>query len=404
MNIDQLTKGLAEISYTPVTKFKRKDSAWGIEYTIPDLPFLDIFMAKLPHAALGKEGQKACIYIHAELLFFGFVQLDEDTFFVLGPVIELPVDNITVHRILKTFDMPLCLTDQFIAYYEGTPHYSIYKFAQILTFLNNNIAENPPISAGDILPEEYRRAPVSQPNEEISPANNELTLQSSLKNDKYERELFSLVYTGQYEKMKAFIKKTNYTGDSGVLARSAMIQNKYLVITSITLASRAAVQGGLNYNTAMKQADFFYRKVDEARTFNELFDTHKQMLLVFTQLVAERKLGKPTPPLFLSKIQQYVEMHITERITTEDIASSLKVNRSYLSTQFKKECGIDLGEYVNRLKIDEAKRLMLTTDLPLITIANNLAFSSQSHFVTVFKRLEGITPTEFARRVTSNEI
>ena len=129
-----------------------------------------------------------------------------------------------------------------------------------------------------------------------------------------------------------------------------------------------------------------------------MFDIHKQMLLTFTRLVAERKLGKPTPPLFLSKIQGYIETHLSERITTEDIAKALQVNRSYLSTQFKKECGIELGEYVNRLKIDESKRLLLTTDLPLITIAQNLSFSSQSHFAAVFKKVEGITPTEFLKR------
>lgn len=397
MNIDQMIKGLAEISYTPVTKFKQKDGAWEIEYMCPELPFLEIFTAKLPHIPFKTEKQKAYIYIHAELLFYGFVQIDEDTFYVLGPIIEIPVDNTVTRQILKTFDMPLALTDRFIAYYEGSPHYSVYKFAQILTYLNNTIAENPPVTVGEILPEEYRRTP-EENHEEPTKRINEDPLHLSVRNDQYERELYSLVYAGQYEKIKSFINKTNYTGEAGILAHTAMQQNKYLVITSITLASRAAVQGGLNYNTAMQQADFFYRKVDDAESFNDLYNAHKQMLLTFTRLVAERKLGKPTPPLFLFKIQSYIEAHLSDRITTEDIAASLQVNRSYLSTQFKKECGMDLGEYVNRIKIDEAKRLLLTTDLSLVTIAQDLAFSSQSHFATVFKRLEGITPSEFQKK------
>ena len=92
-----------------------------------------------------------------------------------------------------------------------------------------------------------------------------------------------------------------------------------------------------------------------------------------------------------------MEKHITEKITTTDIARELKINRSYLSSQFKKELQMDLSEYINQLKIDEAKRLMLTTDMPLSQIANALGFSSQSHFAAVFKKIENMTPTEFQK-------
>ncbi len=401
MNIDNFVKGIAAISYVPATRLKKsKSGIWEVVYSYPEVPFLSTFAKHIPKEYLCFDHADVKLYIRQEFAYYGFIRIDADEFFMLGPVMEIPIDNHIAQNLMRTLNLPITQANELIDYYENTPRYSVYKFAQILTILNHTIDETRNITIGEILPEEYRSdvTNISSPNQGSKTRRAEQHLENSVKNDEYEKLLYSYVYTGSYEKMKEFISRTKYDGDSGVLSHSVMQQNKYLVITSTALASRAAVKGRLNYNTAMQQADFFYRKVDEAVSFKELFDIHKQMLLSYTKLVAERKLGKPTPPLFLSKIRSYIETHITERITTGEIAEALQMNRSYLSTQFKNECGINLGEYINRMKIDEAKRLMMTTEKSLINIANDLDFSSQSHFASVFKRMEGITPTEFLAR------
>lgn len=99
------------------------------------------------------------------------------------------------------------------------------------------------------------------------------------------------------------------------------------------------------------------------------------------------------------KVQNYILEHLADKISTEDIAQELQVNRTYLSRIFKKETGSTLVDYIHTLKMDEAKRLLITTDKSLIAIANSLSFSSQSQFQMIFKKVVGCTPTEFKKQM-----
>lgn len=402
MDLDTKITNFAEVSYTPVTRLRHENDKWKIVYTFPEIPFLRTLAANIPSFRHDQRQLNAVIYIFNEIMFYGFVRINENEIFLVGPLLEIPIDNNVVQFALKSLGLPVTQMDGFIEYYESTPRHSVYKFAQIVAYICNLIHEDGQVTVRDVLPEGYRREIVEKKPDKTSKIFDvDENLQQIVKNESYEIELYSYVYAGQYEKIKDFINTKPYGGDNGVLSNSAFRQNKYLVITSIALASRAATRGGLNYNVAMQQADFYYRKVDEAQTFNELFDIHKQMLLTYAQLVADRKLGKATPPLFLHKVHDYVEKHITEKISTADLARELNLNRTYLSSQFKKELQMELSEYINRLKIDEAKRLILTNRASLSQIATTLAFSSQSHFAAVFKKLEGMTPTEFAKKSTT---
>lgn len=397
MDIDTKIRELAEVLYLPVTRLHGSEEEWNITYTHPQLPFLQTLADNIPKFHRSEQQTNAVIRIFNELLFYGFVRIDENSIFLIGPVLEVPIDNTVVQFVLKSLGLPVSQMDEFIEYYESTPRHSIYKFAQIVAYMCNLIHEENALTALDVLPEGYRHEIKDEPKQTSKVIAADEHLEQIVKSQEYEYKLYSYVYTGQYEQLKEFISTKSYGGETGVLSKSAFRQNKYLVITSIALASRAAARGGLNYNIAMQQADLYFQRVDEAQNFNELFDIHKQMLLTYTRLVADRKLGKPSPPQFLHKVHDYVEKHITEKITTTDIARELKINRSYLSSQFKKELQMDLSEYINQLKIDEAKRLMLTTDMPLSQIANALGFSSQSHFAAVFKKIENMTPTEFQK-------
>lgn len=299
-------------------------------------------------------------------------------------------------------NLPVTLGKDFLDYYESTPHYNPYRISQILAFFYNTVKSPSTAVVTDIYfrafgGDKAQNASTQQSAQQDLHITPDEILNNIPKSDSFERQLYSFVRFGQCEQIKQFLQNT-HSGTAQRLSVSTMRHNKYLVITSIALASRAAVMGGLNYNTATMLSDGYYRNVDEALTIQELYDIHRNMLMTYTQLVAERKLGTPTLTMLPKNVQHYIENNITEKITTEDIARELNIGRSYLSTMFKKEVGINLGEYINRLKIDEAKRMMLTTDQSLTQIATTLGYATQSHFIEVFKRLEGVTPTEFLKK------
>ncbi|MCY9762332.1 helix-turn-helix domain-containing protein [Paenibacillus alvei] len=95
------------------------------------------------------------------------------------------------------------------------------------------------------------------------------------------------------------------------------------------------------------------------------------------------------------KAQQYVIQHVSERITLEEMASYLNLNSSYFSRLFKRELNINFIEYVNRVKLQKAKELLLQSNKTVEEISDLLGYSNKSYFIKLFKRDVGTTPREF---------
>lgn len=74
------------------------------------------------------------------------------------------------------------------------------------------------------------------------------------------------------------------------------------------------------------------------------------------------------------------------------LADDLNVSNSYLSSIFKKKYGIGIAKYIASLRIEEAKNLIMSTNLPIKDIALRVGFSSDITFLRAFKRLESVTP------------
>jgi AraC-like DNA-binding protein len=210
-----------------------------------------------------------------------------------------------------------------------------------------------------------------------------------------------MIRFGQYDRMVEF-QKSPFTGNEVSLAKDPIRHWKNMVICSITLAARCAVSGGVDYETAMSMSDNCIQKVELATDKKSLDLIHKNMLKVYTKMVEDLKANHVNS-MFVSRIRNYIEQNITEDIRVSDIADELNISRSYISIQFKKETGMNLNDFINRIKINTAEYLLTTTSQSTIDIASLLAFSSQSYFQTVFKRYTGMTPQEYRKHPFDNQ-
>lgn len=95
------------------------------------------------------------------------------------------------------------------------------------------------------------------------------------------------------------------------------------------------------------------------------------------------------------KTIRYVTRRFMEHLTIEDIARHVGRHHDHVMATFRKTCGITLWDYVTRLRLSEAQRLLATTDLPILTICHRVGFSSTSRMYEAFHRLRGLTPAEF---------
>lgn len=97
----------------------------------------------------------------------------------------------------------------------------------------------------------------------------------------------------------------------------------------------------------------------------------------------------------ISRIIEIIEENTYSKITVEDICEKLSYSRTYLSKIFKTATGYTILEYILKLKIREAKKLIREENYNFTQISNLLAFDNPHYFSTVFKKIANMTPTDY---------
>lgn len=211
----------------------------------------------------------------------------------------------------------------------------------------------------------------------------------------FETEMLFLIRKGRTKNLIKFLADTP-VGEVGKLAGTTLRQEKDNAIISIALATRAAIASGLNRETALYLSDIAIQKIEICSTPNECNRINYEALIEITQRVEALQNNGCTNPL-INRVIEYIGEHIYGKIVLEEVAEELHTSRPFLSTKFKEEVGIPFNDYVLKLKIVEAKKLLLHTGRSLSEIAGALGFSTQSHFQNTFKRLTGSTPAAYRK-------
>jgi len=100
----------------------------------------------------------------------------------------------------------------------------------------------------------------------------------------------------------------------------------------------------------------------------------------------------------IARAKKYIDENFREDISRSDIAAMTYVTPNYLSKLFKNNMNMNLREYINKLRIEEAKRLLLSTALPVSEIASQVGYYNISYFSTVFHKLVGVSPYDWRSR------
>lgn len=99
----------------------------------------------------------------------------------------------------------------------------------------------------------------------------------------------------------------------------------------------------------------------------------------------------------------YINEHPRERILMRDMADLCHLSHSYFSRLFVRELGENFLSYVNRQKIQLAKQMLRETNLSVQQITGEIGFLNTSHFIDVFKKLEGLTPVMYRQQQRVSE-
>ena len=133
----------------------------------------------------------------------------------------------------------------------------------------------------------------------------------------------------------------------------------------------------------------------------QLLKNYLEHLLIL--LVRSRKNGSPDhcddDNKRLSDVVRFLEENVSEKLRFPDVAKHFNLSPSILKRSFRKQKGCGIMEYFTKLKIDAAKQMIRESELNFTEIAAELSFCSSQHFTAVFRRVIGMTPSEYRESV-----
>lgn len=101
------------------------------------------------------------------------------------------------------------------------------------------------------------------------------------------------------------------------------------------------------------------------------------------------------PPRWLEQARDYLDANFTGSTSLQSIASLVGVHPVYLAREFRNYFRLTIGDYVRRLRIRSACHQISKSDASFVEIASSVGFCDQSHFTRTFKRLTGMTPSQY---------
>jgi YSIRK-targeted surface antigen transcriptional regulator len=320
---------------------------------------------------------------------------------IIGPTFQVKQSDQTLRELAFLCDVTKDETKEFLDGMHSILPMPLDSILQILCVVNY-IVNNEKLTINDIAIHEKEQEKLTMPAEseraifqfdrdintaELPKLHNTLAL---------EQTILNFIRQGDTLRLREWIKDIPAV-HGGTLAFDQIRQLKNTFIITAALASRAAIRGGMDIDDAFTLSDAYIQKCELMNTIEQITNLQYHMIFEYTQRVEKLRLVK-VPSKFIADITNYVHHHLSEPISTEEMAKALFMNRSWMAVKFKQETNMTLTDFILKEKTEEAKRLLRYTDKPITSISAYLGFSSQSHFSRTFKKYTGSLPNEYRKR------
>lgn len=206
-----------------------------------------------------------------------------------------------------------------------------------------------------------------------------------------ENELMALIETGDKPGSQRILNEILgqiffASGGSFEIIRSRVLE-------LVVLLSRAAIKGGADAQQIFGLNYTYLGKINAFRNVEELTYWLSGIMARFTDQVFNLTDVKHVDVMY--RAVDYIRKNYTKRITLEETASFVYLSPAYFSRVFKEEIGDNFNIYVNKVRIEAAKKLLMNDQIPLVDISSLVGFEGQSYFSKVFKKMTGVTPGKY---------
>ena len=220
----------------------------------------------------------------------------------------------------------------------------------------------------------------------------------SIYNYDSEQEMVASVRSGAVERVRE-IAAALRPHMRGNIVPDPYRQTLYETVSFTSGLTRAAIEGGVEPNRAYTMSDLYIRRLDAARSVDELMAAVRRMMVDFTLQVRQSRIERtPTQNEPVRKALNYILQNIHYPLSLTQAAQAAGLSSKYFSALFTAEMGCCFAVYVQSLRIEEAKNLLVYTRMSISEMAQTLTFSSQSYFTKLFRQHTGETPQSYRKQ------
>ena len=170
---------------------------------------------------------------------------------------------------------------------------------------------------------------------------------------------------------------------------------RFSVLEIIINAKNYAKEAAPNFDDSA--FDNSFSTLSSSTSPDEIQNYLKTMLGICASAIQSGKSRKENP--VIKKAYAYINLHISENFSLEDVAESVGVSHFYLSKLFREETNETFINYLTDQRLDKAKQLLQETDLSVKEITSSCGYNDQNYFSKLFKNKFGVSPTDFRRSV-----
>lgn len=208
-----------------------------------------------------------------------------------------------------------------------------------------------------------------------------------------ERNLVQSIKNGDSEAAKEIVKKL--LNEIYILESGDFTAIRAKIFALMAILSREVTESELlsdeSLELAIEDINFLNEKKDPEDLSNHLAMLVGELADKFADSLYNGRSE------ITAKTMRYINRNFRNKITLSQIASTLHVNKTYLSMLFKQEIGYSFTDYLCLIRIKEAKKLLSESNLSMIDISMQCGFVDQSYFTKVFRKSEGITPMQYRK-------
>ncbi|HEX3077027.1 MAG TPA: AraC family transcriptional regulator [Lachnospiraceae bacterium] len=219
-----------------------------------------------------------------------------------------------------------------------------------------------------------------------------------LPQDVYYR-LKELLQNGNVPGMEKYLSNLGNVPIDRIIANKTYESVKAYCIAAITTSFCFAVEADAPYQVLSVLTTTLINIADQQKSVYDLLYLIRRVFISFTQEVAIHSHKSYSKPV--KQIMKYIHENIKERISLSELSEYTGYSSYYLSKLIRKETNMSLSENINLLRIKGGKQLLKNTQLSILEIAQLVGFRQQNHFSNIFKKVVGITPSQFRNSVNN---